>query len=170
MDVFVVTQAQLSADAGLSAAAFVARHGNVFLVVETQPMGDIAQQLRTTSHLPADMFRQMANPDHAPSFTAFQLAKPGDGAARFFRLGRAPDCEFVLNQTSVSRLHALIMRTADGSLRIKDIGSRAGVKLNDDMLEDRKSMPLAVGGHVDIGGLRLSIMNAAGLLGLLHHG
>jgi len=45
------------------------------------------------------------------------------------RLGRDPGCEFPLLDPSVSRAHAVVERREDGSLELRDLGSRNGLWL-----------------------------------------
>jgi hypothetical protein len=154
---------QLKAAAMLTVAQVESQIGNVFLVVRAQPPSDVAGQLKTTVHTSAAYFRN--NGDAPPHI--FCLARPGDTGARFFRLGRAPDCDLVIAESTVSRLHALILRDKDMLFRIKDLGSKAGTKVNDMALHERDSAPLPLGGHVDVGGLRIAVLNASGLLKLI---
>jgi FHA domain len=164
---------QLQAAAMLTVPQVEVQIGNVFLVVRAQPPTDVASQLKTTVHTAAAYFRNHANapphnsPQGLPEGKIFCLARPGDNGARFFRLGRAPDCDLVIAESTVSRLHALILRDKDMLFRIKDLGSKAGTKVNDMALHERDSVPLPLGGHVDVGGLRIAVLNAAGLLKLI---
>jgi hypothetical protein len=51
------------------------------------------------------------------------------GAASKFTIGRAPECDFVLADPSVSRFHARLHREPDGWL-LRDLGSTNGTVLN----------------------------------------
>lgn len=50
-------------------------------------------------------------------------------------IGRLPSCDIILSDPSVSRQHASIWRASDG-WRIKDLGSRAGTRLNGEPVTD----------------------------------
>ena len=56
------------------------------------------------------------------------------------RIGRAPENEFVLFESSVSRLHARIDQAPDGGLVLQDLGSRNGLRFG---TERRESVPIA---------------------------
>jgi hypothetical protein len=58
----------------------------------------------------------------------------GDGTAT---IGRAPECEVRLADTSVSRRHAEVRATGDG-WAIADLGSTNGTKVNGAVVTDRK--------------------------------
>lgn len=60
---------------------------------------------------------------------ALHLSFPLPNHGRF-RLGRDPQCEFYLPDPSVSRLHAAV-DVHDGTLRLIDLQSRNGTRLND---------------------------------------
>lgn len=62
-------------------------------------------------------------------------------------LGRSEDCEIVLDDESVSRLHAKI-RTTDRGYEIEDLGSTNGVLVNDELVESRA---LKTGDRIQLG-------------------
>src|SRR5687768_16893285 len=49
-------------------------------------------------------------------------------------IGRSPECDVVLNDTSISRRHATIHRVGDG-YRLADLGSRFGTFVNETALK-----------------------------------
>jgi signal transduction histidine kinase len=57
------------------------------------------------------------------------------------RLGRAPECDVILNHTSVSRLHARIYRAPDESWIIEDLGSRNGIIVDGRRVESWSLVP-----------------------------
>jgi DNA-binding CsgD family transcriptional regulator len=64
-------------------------------------------------------------------------------------LGRGPDCDFIVQDTTVSRRHALLYREEDSFL-ITDLESRNGTRINDRRV---KSCSVAGGEVVRFGGV-----------------
>lgn len=60
------------------------------------------------------------------------------------RVGRAPDCDIVLNDKFASRLHAAITRE-ENVFVVEDAGSKNGVMVNSQHLESGTRVPLANG-------------------------
>jgi pSer/pThr/pTyr-binding forkhead associated (FHA) protein len=67
-------------------------------------------------------------------------------------IGRSPDCEIFLDDVTVSRKHAVIVRTAEG-FRVEDQGSLNGTFLNRRRIE---SGELSDGDEVQVGKYRLT--------------
>jgi hypothetical protein len=73
-----------------------------------------------------------------------------------FVIGRSTECHLVLDDPSVSRVHAAIVREGD-ELRIEDRGSRNGVRINKDHVTE--SAPLKDGDQVIIGHQLIRILS-----------
>ena len=69
-------------------------------------------------------------------------------------VGRSPDCEIFLDDVTVSRRHAVLVRR-DGSFFIEDLGSLNGTFLNRRRIE---SGELADGDELQIGKYRLTFL------------
>jgi adenylate cyclase len=68
-------------------------------------------------------------------------------------LGRAPECDLVLNQESVSRAHARFSRD-DDSWWVTDLGSKNGVRINTFRVKEQQ---LRDGDRIDLGSTRLHV-------------
>ena len=69
-------------------------------------------------------------------------------------IGRSPDCEIFLDDVTVSRKHAVLVRR-DGAFFVEDLGSLNGTFLNRRRIE---SGQLADGDEVQIGKYRLTFL------------
>ncbi|MFW6052097.1 MAG: FHA domain-containing protein [Myxococcota bacterium] len=68
------------------------------------------------------------------------------------RLGRSEDLDIWINHRSISREHAEIFRDEDGTLRIADLGSANGIRLNGEEVEEAVLEPYDV---IKLGRVRL---------------
>src|SRR5207249_5510661 len=71
-------------------------------------------------------------------------------------IGRAEDNDVVLDDSRVSRHHARIERT-DGGIRVSDLGSANGTRLNGVELEPKVPQTLRPGDSVGIGDFSVSL-------------
>ncbi|MBI1322613.1 diguanylate cyclase [bacterium] len=71
------------------------------------------------------------------------------------RLGRENDCEIQLLDPSVSRHHAVILRTPDGAVTIENLSATNGTQVNEDKID---SVQLHNGDIVQIGGVVLKYL------------
>ena len=93
-----------------------------------------------------------------PATSAMVVVKRGPNAGSKFILdhdvtgaGRHPDSHIFLDDITVSRRHAEIVKT-DGGYVVKDVGSLNGTYLNRERIDDA---PLANGDELQIGKFRL---------------
>ena len=73
-------------------------------------------------------------------------------------VGRRPDCDIFLDDVTVSRDHALIVRRGDG-IHIDDLGSLNGTYVNRQRIE---SVRLTDGDELQIGRYTLSVIESSG--------
>jgi pSer/pThr/pTyr-binding forkhead associated (FHA) protein len=92
------------------------------------------------------------------------LVKRGPNAGSTFLLegdstsvGRAPESDVFLDDVTVSRKHAQIVRRADGSFSVSDVGSLNGTYVNGEQVDETK---LATGDEVQIGMFKLMFFSA----------
>src|SRR5213593_3699557 len=72
-------------------------------------------------------------------------------------IGRSPQADVVIDEPSLSRLHAAVSMTGEGSLEVEDLGSTNGVFIN---RSRQKTGPLAVGDRVVFGILEYLVEEA----------
>lgn len=74
-------------------------------------------------------------------------------------LGRSPECDLVLPDPGVSRQHAAI-ELLQGTLRLRDLGSRAGTYINDEAVQPNACVDLAEHDRLRIGPWRFRLRRA----------
>jgi hypothetical protein len=84
-------------------------------------------------------------------------------------IGRARNCDVVLRDPSVSKLHAHI-REAQGQLHVVDLGSHNGTKLNGKALVAHQPSRAAVGDRLEFGSVHARLYDAAALYDRLRNG
>jgi ABC transport system ATP-binding/permease protein len=72
--------------------------------------------------------------------------------AKRLKVGRDETNDLVLDEPNVSRFHAEVFRTGHGHATIRDLGSRNGTRVNDELIT---SKALEIGAQISIGSFRL---------------
>ena len=97
--------------------------------------------------------------EEKPGVTAWLVIKAGPGAGKTLPLkagdntiGRGPENDIPLEDTAVSRRHALL-RLQEGKFVLYDLGSRAGTKVDAESLGGR---PLGSGNIITMGQTQLA--------------
>ena len=85
------------------------------------------------------------------------------------RLGRGADCDLVVDDATLSRVHLVFTRDAAGRWTVRDAGSRNGTKVNGMAVRDTP-VPLERGAAIEAGAVRLTFLDAAGLFERLSEG
>jgi FHA domain-containing protein/zinc ribbon protein len=101
-----------------------------------------------------------------PAGVGFLVVKRGPNVGSRFaldadvvRAGRHPDSDIFLDDITVSRRHAEIVREPDGGYSVRDAGSLNGTYLNRERVE---SAPLADGDELQIGTFKLVFLTGRG--------
>ena len=94
---------------------------------------------------------------------AIELAAKDGGAE--VRLGRDADCDLVIDDATLSRIHLVLRRDATGGWTGQDAGSRNGTKI--DGAPATMPLPLREGSVLEAGAVRLSFYRAPGLFARL---
>jgi hypothetical protein len=86
------------------------------------------------------------------------LDKAAAGAEKGVILGRSSSLsDKIVNDASVSRRHAKVMRAEGGSLMIEDLNSAYGTKVNDEVVPAFQALPLGAGDKVTMGAIALDL-------------
>lgn len=98
----------------------------------------------------------------APPARLVMLTPPAPGAEfaltqDLVRIGRAEDLDVWVNHRSISREHAEVHREGDGRLRLIDLGSANGVRVNQ---EDVENAVLSSGDVIELGQVRFRFVEA----------
>jgi pSer/pThr/pTyr-binding forkhead associated (FHA) protein len=103
--------------------------------------------------------------DGIPAGSGVLLVKRGPGAGSRFVLedmvvsaGRHPESDIFLDDVTVSRRHAEIVRIGDGYV-VRDVGSLNGTYLNRERIEDQA--PLSNGDELQIGRFKLVFLSGS---------
>jgi FHA domain len=92
---------------------------------------------------------------------------PGSPYSERISIGRARNCDVVLRDPSVSKLHAHVRREADGSSSLVDLGSQNGTLLDGVKVAPSQPVPIKPGSFVTLGRMTGRILDAAMLHRLL---
>jgi hypothetical protein len=146
----------------LERETFVARHPGWFLVVADRAE-TIALGFRTQVTSPGSSSR----PGPAES-EVFPIRKAhGNPYPDRISLGRARNCDVVVRQESVSKLHAHFRVQPGDTMELIDLGSQNGTRINDRKLRDHSPEILAAGDVLAFGSLSALFVDADGLFDVL---
>jgi pSer/pThr/pTyr-binding forkhead associated (FHA) protein len=145
----------------LPAPDFASRHGDAFLLTSTRlqpPSADAFTEVK----LEEDRMDRTAG-----IATLVYPVRPSERAAvHLLTLGRTPNNDVVIRDTSVSRFHAYVKPDERGGLLIQDAGSTNGTVVNGQSVPARGNGPaveLKPGDNVRIGQVEFTFVDAAGL-------
>jgi FHA domain-containing protein len=144
---------------------FVARQPHLFLVVE-EPLFEQEQVGFSTQVVEPVSFKRAAG-RRAQGFEVFPVVKAaGNPYPDRVSVGRARNCDLVMRDPSVSKLHAHF-RIGAPALELVDIDSQNGTRINGRPLPPHQPAPVANGDTLLFGSVAAKLMDAAALYDLL---
>ena len=107
-----------------------------------------------------------AAPDAAPPAAgeALAMALPREGRSPYVTLGRGPESDLVIDDATLSRVHLVFMRGADGTWTVRDAGSSNGSRIAGQRLDPGRPVPVPPGTALVAGGVSLTFHAPADLL------
>jgi pSer/pThr/pTyr-binding forkhead associated (FHA) protein len=127
----------------------------VMPIAHTEPANPSVQPVR----VPETQGHEAARPDQAGDLVRMLLICDGELLGMrillhgpVITLGRGPECDFVINDSSISRQHVQFLRQADGDY-VQDLGSLHGSLLNNEPLHGLRL--LQIGDIICVGNIHL---------------
>ncbi|MGK4001806.1 FHA domain-containing protein [Sorangium sp. So ce1036] len=145
---------------------FVRRVTNLLLVVSEASLDSQQIAFRTVAASPAA--HRKPPPPPGPTSEVFEIAKAkGNPYPDQISVGRTRNCDVVLRNPSVSKLHAHFRRDAEQRLVLIDNGSQNGTRVNGKLLSENEPQVVAVGDVIQFGRLTTSLLDAARLFDIV---
>ncbi len=139
----------------LDAAAFIRRHGDAFLLLDTDKLRQASAEQRT---------RSLAGPGSpAAPVLVYPVRRRLESTFEFVSVGRHENNDVHLPEASISRFHAFF-RPQGGALYLQDAGSQNGTKVDDAVVPGQKegaAVLVKPGAHVAFGDVHLSFLDGA---------
>jgi pSer/pThr/pTyr-binding forkhead associated (FHA) protein len=142
---------------------FIARVPARFLVLGAGVCVDGEQPISFATRV----FKEPSKSSLGEQLTILPLVKvEGNPYADRVSLGRARNCDVVIRDPSISKLHAWF-RVAEDSFAVLDVGSQNGTFVNGRRLLGNESVELACNDEIVLGAISASFTDAAGLYAVL---
>ena len=143
---------------------FIARHSHLYLVIsehtEKLPIGFETAVVST--------FKGAIKQDTAVDFDVLEVSKaPGNPYPDRISVGRARNCDVVMRDPSVSKLHAHLRLRSDGQLDVIDLESQNGTRINGRPLPVNQPEWATPGDMIMFGTLVTKLVDADALFDLL---
>ncbi len=139
--------------------------GTYRVSITASPDGAVATPPRRTESLARELVRSMLGTDAAPSLTIER--GPAAGARRMLAppestlvIGRGDEANWILADDDLSRAHAAIRRGWDG-IRIADLGSKNGTKVDGEPVEEGEGVMLSDGQTIELGNIVMRFRDPA---------
>ncbi|WP_437732435.1 FHA domain-containing protein [Sorangium sp. So ce1335] len=151
---------------GMPRDRFVRRVTNLLLVVSETSADGQQIAFRTVAASPAA--HRKPPPPPGPTSEVYEIAKAkGNPYPDQISVGRTRNCDVVLRNPSVSKLHAHFRLDAQGQLVLIDNGSQNGTRVNGKLLAENEPHAVAVGDVIQFGRLTTSLLDAARLFDIV---
>ena len=143
---------------------FVASHNNLYLVIsEHTEQLPIGFETAVVSN-----FKGKIKQDTGVDFDVLEISKaPGNPYPDRISVGRARNCDVVMRDPSVSKLHAHLRLRSDGQLDIIDLESQNGTRINGRALAAHQPEWATSGDMIMFGTLVTKLVDADALFDLL---
>jgi pSer/pThr/pTyr-binding forkhead associated (FHA) protein len=82
----------------------------------------------------------------------------------YLALGHGPECDIVLDDASLSRVHLVLVRVGPRDWALRNADGSAGTRLNGRAIDGWEPRPLASGDRIRAGDVRLTFLAGADLL------
>lgn len=154
----------------LSRGAFVARQFGLYMVI-TEGEAKVPITFHTAAVSVADRQKlegMMSKPDKKPEYEVFAVAKaPGHPYPDRISVGRARNCDLVLRDPSVSKLHAHFRTRENNKFDLMDLDSQNGTSVNGIQLMPNRPEPVWPGDTVSFGNVTAWLLDAGALYDLI---
>jgi pSer/pThr/pTyr-binding forkhead associated (FHA) protein len=145
--------------AKLSSDEFVARFPHLFLLYY-----ETVDALGASSFATQVVSRDQAKKKPTSELRVMPLVKaPGNPYSDRISVGRARNCDVVLRNPSVSKLHAHLRREPNGSWVLIDVNSHNGTAIDGVRVSPSQPVPMRIGEQVTFGGMVVRIVDAGQL-------
>ena len=141
-------------DGSLSTDTFGVRVESAYAAKTKRELGDVLDDLPGVRAWAAALYRRTLDwlsAPHEPHRAELRL--PDTTTRLELSIGRADDCDLVVEEATVSRHHALLRRTPEG-WDLRDVGSTNGTRLNGWRVERAALRP---GDELDLGVARFVV-------------
>ena len=140
----------------LSQTDFATRFPHLFLVFREAESGIT----------PFSFHTEVATPSSPPpSLRGSLRVKPlvkssGNPYTERVSIGRARNCDIILRDSSVSKLHAQVRQGEDGKFELIDLGSQNGTSVNDVKTKPNEAVPLHADDLITVGTVGVRVLSA----------
>jgi hypothetical protein len=117
----------------------------------------------STTHL----LTPTSTPTPSKAGEALALALEPRTDASPLKLGRGAECDAIINDGTLSQVHLVFMRSADGVWTVRDANSRNGSKLDTQKLEPGRPAMLSNGARLVAAQVSFTFYNSTGMLARL---
>ncbi len=154
----------------LTRDGFVFRFANLFLAVKEAGDEPEVSKIRFETKV-VDFASGGKGAAPVIGWEIFEVVKaPGNPYPERISLGRARNCDLVMRDSSVSKLHAHFRVKMGGGFELVDLESQNGTRLNGVTLLAHQPHAVGAGDEVQFGAVVAKVVDAGGLYDLLNYG